>query len=280
MKRLLLSVLSVSVLSLVATAAPSKADLELARRQARSVHLQYATGVKNAASVQGTVTVTETQKNSYYCLFGWDCGYCGIQDKGEHGRVVIFSVWDPVDPFDWAAKPDDVKEEERARVLYSAPEVDVARFGGEGTGARTMFPYAWKVGEGVTIKIDAEADGKDRTAFTCSLKREDGSWLKLATVSTLKVEGKGEGINDVYSFVEDFWRNYYSATLTRRAEYSDIVVKATPDADWRKVERAFFSADKTPSHSIDAGRTDSGAFFLQTGGLTKNTHAKLWSVIN
>lgn len=68
MKRLLLSVLSVSVLSLVATAAPSKADLELARRQARSVHLQYATGVKNAASVQGTVTVTETQKNSYYCL--------------------------------------------------------------------------------------------------------------------------------------------------------------------------------------------------------------------
>lgn len=280
MNRIFTSVLAVSLFSLVASAEPTKAELELARRQARSVHLQYATGVKNAASVQGTITVTETQKNSYFCLFGWDCGYCGIQDKGEHGRVVIFSVWDPVDPFDFAAKPDDVKEEERARVLYSAPNVDVARFGGEGTGARTMFPYDWKVGKGVTIKIEAEPDGKNRTAFSCLLKNDDDTWTKLATVSTLKVKGQAEGINGVYSFVEDFWRNYYSATLSRRAEYSDILVKATPKADWLKVSCALFSADKTPSNSIDAGRTESGAFFLQTGGLTQNTHTKLWTVIN
>lgn len=274
--------LMIGVLALAAGcafAAPTTNLEELAKRQARSVHLAYAPNVKDAVAVRGSVTVTESQAQSYFCLFGWDCGYCGIQDLGQRGRVLIFSIWDPVDPFDFAAKPDDVKEELRAKVIYSAPFADVARFGGEGTGARTMAGFYWKENEPVSLQIDAAPDGTNRTAYTCQVLTDKG-WVKIATVSTMKYPGHAQGLNGLYSFVEDFGRNYASAKLSRRAEYHDLEIKATPDGEWKPITRAMFSADATPSDAIDAGRTENGNFFLMTGGKTKNNHAKLWTLVD
>lgn len=270
---------SLSAFSLFAETPASLA--ELAKKQARSVHLAYASSVKDAMAVKGTITVTETQTNSYFCLFGWDCGYCGIQDLGKHGRVLIFSVWDPVDPFDFAAKPENVKEELRAKVLYTSPYTHSSRFGGEGTGAKTMTGFQWKVGEPVTLMIESEPDGTNRTAYTCHVQNPDGTgWTKLATLSTLKYPGHAQGLNGIYSFVEDFARNYKSATLSRRAEYSRLAIRATNESEWKPITRAMFSADSTPSLAIDAGRTETGAFFLQTGGETKNTHTRLWTLVD
>lgn len=65
---------------------------EVAKRQARSVHLVYDTNGNGATAAMGTVKVTETQTNSYYSVLGWDCGYCGIQDSTAHGKILIFSV--------------------------------------------------------------------------------------------------------------------------------------------------------------------------------------------
>lgn len=254
---------------------------ELAKRQARSVHLVYSPGERNLASIKGTVTVTESQVNSYYCLYGWDCGYCGIQDKGENGRILIFSVWDPVDPTDMTAKPENVKEELRAKVLYANPDAEVARFGGEGTGARTMTPIGWKVGEPVTIRIDAALDGTNRTAYSCSYKDlKSGAWTKIATLSTLRYPGHARDLDGLYSFVEDFGRNYKSAQVSRRAEFSHLAFKKRPDSEWRPISKAMFSADVTPSLTIDAGRTETGAFFLQTGGATTNAHTRLWCLVD
>lgn len=265
----------------VAIAAPGPSLEELAKRQARSVHLAYAPNVKDAVAVKGTVTVTETQPSSYFCLFGWDCGYCGIQDLGARGRVLIFSVWDPVDPFDFAAKPENVKEEIRAKVLYSAPFVNVARFGGEGTGARTMTGYNWEVGSPVSIMIESEPDGTNRTAYTCTVLNPDNNeWMKLATISTMRYPGHAQGLNGLYSFVEDFARNYKSATVSRRAEYSKLAIKGKIDDEWRPITRAMFSADTTPSLAIDAGRTEDGSFFLKTGGATTNKHTRLWTLVD
>ena len=254
---------------------------ELAKRQARSVHLIYSPGERNLSSIKGTVTVTETQTNSYFCLYGWDCGYCGIQDKGKQGKVLIFSVWDPVDPNDLTAKPENVKEELRAKVLYANPDANVARFGGEGTGARTMTPLDWKIGEPVTIRVDAELDGTNRTAYTCCYKDlKTGKWTKVATLSTLRYPGLAKDLDGIYSFIEDFGRNYKSAKVSRRAEFSHLAFKKTPDSEWHPITKAMFSADATPSLTIDAGRTETGAFFLQTGGDTKNTHTLLWSLVD
>lgn len=277
MKKLMMAAMTMAAGVALAANAPDPKDL--AKRQARSVHLQYAQPAKNAVSARGSVTVIESQAGSYFCLFGWDCGYCGIQDLGERGRVIIFSVWDPVDPFDFAAKPDDVKEELRAKVLYSHPVVNIARFGGEGTGARTMAGFNWKEGESVSIQIDSAPDGTNRTAYTCSVLTEEG-WIKLSTVSTLKHGGNARGINGLYSFVEDFRRDYASAKVSRCAEYGNIEVKATADGEWLPITRAVFTADQTPSLAIDAGRAENGNFFLMTGGKTENKHARLWSLIN
>lgn len=281
MNKFLMTAISLASLAFVSAQAETPAMIELAKRQARSVHLQYMTGVKDASSIRGTVTVRETQKNSYFCLFGWDCGYCGIQDKGEKGKVLIFSVWDPVDPFDFTAREEDVKEEYRARVIWANPAAEVARFSGEGSGARTITPFEWKVGEGVTLQVDAEPDGTNHTAFTCSLyDPKTQGWLKIATLSTLCIQGRASGFNGIYSFVEDFWRNYHSAKLSRHAEFSQIAVRSNCAAEWRAVSRAMFSGDNTPSSAIDAGRTISGAFYLKTGGETKNTHTKLWNLVD
>lgn len=247
---------------------------DLARRQARSVHLRYDPTERNADAVRGVVTVTEVQTNSYYCLFGWDCGYCGIQDVNGR-RVLIFSVWDPGDPMDFAAHPDQVAHDVRAKVLYAKEGVDVARFGGEGTGARTMTETGWKVGDHVAIQIEAKPDGEDRTAFTCRARNlKTGAWETLATVSTIRHETRACGINGIYSFVEDFWRNGHSATLSRRAEFSRIETRSPTTKKWLKAERAFFTGDGTPSLAIDAGLAPRG-FFLQTGGATTNAQTRL-----
>lgn len=266
--------LLVCAAGLAAFAHGSISGEELVKRQARSVHLRYEPTEPNADAVRGVVTVTEVQTNSYYCLFGWDSGYCGIQDVNGR-RILIFSVWDPGDPFDFAAHPDHVAHDIRAKVLYAKEGVDVARFGGEGTGARTMTEIGWKVGEPVAIQIEAAPDGEDRTAFTCRARNlKTGAWETYATVSTLCHENRARGLNGIYSFVEDFWRNGHSATLSRRAEFARIETRSATTKNWLKADRAFFTGDGTPSMAIDAGLAPRG-FFLQTGGATTNAHARL-----
>lgn len=258
---------------------------ELAKRQARSVHLRFEPTVPNAAAVRGTVTVTETQTNTYYCIYGWDCGYCGIQDLGKDSagndrRILIFSVWDPIDHEAVAAMSEEEKANLSAKVLYARDGVEVSRFGGEGTGAKTMTQIGWKVGEPVTVVVTAEPDGADRTAYTCWYKDgKKGKRTKLASISTLANAARARGINGIYCFIEDFWRNYYSATLSRRAVFSNYATRAAGSKEWVKATRADFTGDGTPSNAVDAGSEGPYAFFLKTGGTTTNEHVKLWGKV-
>ena len=256
---------------------------DAAKRQARSVHLRYRPSVKKIVGAIASVTPREVVPGTYFCTIGWNCGYCGIQELfgGEH--VVIFSVWDPGDPYDFSAKQENVKEEHRAKVLYSDPLMDVARFGGEGTGARTMAGYSWKVGVPARLKVTTEPDGETRTAFTCWLQdasNADG-WHKLATISTLNLNGVSSELGNLHSFVEDFRRDYKSLKNVRRAEFSGIEVLSAEDGRWHPVVDAVFSADETPSANVDGGRVpgNPGAFFLATGGATTNATTRIWSEV-
>lgn len=261
-----------------ALCAAAKPDPELAKRQARSVHLVYLHSTKESDSVKVNVKVTESQMNSYFCAISWDGGYCGLQDRWD-GKWVIFSVWDPGDPFDFKAKEGAVPVDVRANILYSAEGVETSRFEGEGTGAKSLKPYEWKVGEEVGFKIDVAPCGTDRLAYTCSLfDKEKGEYVPIASISTMLHPGKKAAISEFYSFVEDFWRNYYSATLARAAEFSGVRAKSLDTGKWEQCRFAAFSADETPSKRIDAGKVDDSTFFLKTGGKTRNEHAKLWTV--
>lgn len=257
----------VAMVSLGAVAAwPSGA--EQAKRQARSVHLQWLGADPAAREVVGKVTVTEAQTNSYFMVIGFDGGYMGIQNL--YGNTVgIFSVWDP-DSIgnEFGAKADAVKEDRRAKVLYSNPHVKVDRFGGEGTGAKTMFGCNWKIGESVPFRLTAEPDGPDRTAFT-GFVGEGAEEVKIATISRQN-HGKPPAITHPHSFVEDFWRNGISKDLVRRAEFTGFATRGPdPDAPLKPVKGAFFTADHNTLMTIDAGPVPGGAF-LQTGGATEN----------
>jgi len=255
-------------------------NAELAKRQARSVHLSYEPFVPRAAAAMATGLVTESQTNSYFMILGWDCGYCGLQDSAHYGKILIFSVWDPVDPYDFKARPENVAEDIRAHVLYADQNVHVSRFGGEGTGAKTITDIGWKVGEPVQVRIEATACESNRTAFTCFVKKLDGAsdWRRIATVSTLRHENRAQGLTFIHSFVEDFWRNGYSATLSRRAEFYDIATKGAGDAKWIYANRAYFSGDSTESNAVDGGKIGEHRFFLKTGGDTKNVTTPLFTV--
>lgn len=274
MRRFLIAALAIS--SLAAFAAVPSGEEE-AKRQARSVHLFWHGIQKDATEVTGAVKVTQDQTNSYYMVIGFDGGYMGIQNVGGH-HVGIFSIWDPVGhAFDFAARPDDVAESLRAKVLYAAPNVSVSRFGGEGTGAKTMFGTNWEVGRDVYFRIKTEMDGADRIKFTGFIgdgKKE----LKIATISRLS-HGKKPIVSGVYSFVEDFWRNGLSKTLVRRAEFTKFASRVSEKDKFTPCTGAYFSADGNTLKTIDAGPVEGGGF-LQTGGNTENKTVPLHSSFN
>ncbi len=260
------------VAALASFAAMSQGDVE-AMRQARSVHLFWHGIQKDATEVVGSVKVTQNQTNSYYMVIGFDGGYMGIQNVGGR-HVGIFSIWDPVGhAHDYSARADAVAESLRAKVLYSDPSVHVTRFGGEGTGAKTMFISNWEVGRDVYFRIQSESDGKDRTKFTGYIgdgKKE----MKIATISRLN-HGKKPVISGVYSFVEDFWRNGHSKTLVRRAEFTKFASRVNANEPFKPCTGAYFSADGNTLMTIDAGPVKDGGF-LQTGGKTENKTVPLW----
>ncbi len=262
----------------VAFAAPTAE--EVAKRQARSVHLIYDTNGNGATAAMGTVKVTETQTNSYYAVLGWDCGYCGIQDSKAYGKILIFSVWDDTDPLDFKANAELTREEARAKLVFADEGVNVARFGGEGTGVRTITDIGWKLGEPVTIRIERVMDGTNHISYTCFFRKgECKDWRKLAEISTLKNSKRGNGFGWLYSFVEDFWRNGLSATLARRAEFSGVATREAGSEKWIPVKGARFSADYNASMAIDAGALGNGAYYLQTGGSTRNERTKLGELV-
>lgn len=254
------------------------ASQAMTTNRARSVHLQYSPIAERAVALRGSVTVTQTQTNSYFAIINCDRAYCGIQDLGAHGRIFIFSVWEPETPNNPKWRPNMVAEAHRAKIIYAAPGTNVSRFGGEGTGAKTMTEIGWKEGEMITAMIEAEEDGPDRTAFSCVIKvGESGEVRKIATISTL---GKLAPIGNPFaSFVEDFWRKPPSSSLVRRAVFSGFASRSAGSSEWIPATRARFTGDNLQVMSVDAGKVGPGAFFLQTGGDTKNEHAPLWSTI-
>lgn len=248
--------------------------------QARSVHLFYAPQAKLPESAEVTMKVTEAQKNSFYMALGWESGYFGLQDWRDH-HIFLFSVWEPGDPHDYDAREKDVPEECRARIVYAAENVLTERFEREGTGAKTYGDIAWKEGETISFRVDAEPDGDDRMIFTGYVKmRDEKDWYKLAAISTICKNPEIRGVCNVYSFVEDFWRNGDSAKVSRAAEFRDIKTRGKDSDKWECANFARFTADATRTNNIDAGPTGDGGAFLKTGGATTNANVKLWHIFS
>ncbi|MCD6339040.1 MAG: DUF3472 domain-containing protein [Verrucomicrobia bacterium] len=206
------------------------------------------------------IVVRQSTPGSYFMVCGWDRGYCGIQELGRGRKVFLFSVWDPTR----GNNPNAVPREKRVEVLYAAPEARIRRFGGEGTGAQCMWPFAWQTNRTYRICIRATPAGA-RTAYTAFFYLPDQRrWKELATFRT---ESGGRFLRGLYSFVEDFRRDGRSVHETRLAEFGHGWVR-TLEGKWVPLTKARFTASNSRWESktnINAG-TVNGRFFLATGG--------------
>ena len=253
---------TVLALLLLLQAVSRAAEPAPAPRAARSVHLHYP--APKADAFYNEMTVERSVPGSYFMACGFRHGYFGIQELSRGRKVVIFSVWDPTK----GDEADKVPLEQRVEILHSGPDVEVKRFGGEGTGGQSFFKYDWKTGETCRFLVRATVEG-DKTAYAGYFYLpQEKAWKHLVTFRT---RTGGDRLEGLYSFVEDFRRDTKSATEARRAQFSNGWVLAA--GEWKPLVTARFTASSATweaRDTIDAGRTGE-RFYLQTGGDTKTT---------
>ena len=233
-----------------------------APRAARSVHLHYP--APDADAFYNEMAVEKSVAGSYFMACGFNHGYFGIQELSRGRKVVIFSVWDPTKGDDAAKVP----LEQRVEVLHRDPEVEVKRFGGEGTGGQSFFKYDWKFGETCRFLVRVKVEGEKSAYSGYFYLSETKSWKHLVTFRT---RTGGDRLKGLYSFVEDFRRDTRSAAEVRRAVFSRGWVLTKEE--WRPLVSARFTASSATweaKETIDAGVAQ-GRFYLQTGGETKRT---------
>lgn len=241
-------------------------------RAARSVHLHYPIQGPGVDAFYNEITVEQSTAGSYFATCGWNHGYFGIQELSKGRKVVIFSVWDPTKGDDAKAVPLD----QRVEVLHQGEDVEVKRFGGEGTGGQSFFKYDWKTGETCRFMVRVKVEGEKSAYAGYFWLPEQKTWKHLVTFRT---RTGGDKLKGLYSFVEDFRRDTKSADDTRRALFGNAWVQS--GADWSPLTKARFTASSSEleaKETIDAGVAN-GRFYLQTGGATVTT-TKLNSTID
>src|SRR3954462_7204057 len=216
--------LSLSLLTVGLTAADAPP------RAARSVHLWYT--APPAVAFYMEVTVEQSVPGSYFMACGFRHGYFGIQEQARGRKVVLFSVWDPTS----GDEARDVPLEQRVEIVHQDPDVEVKRFGGEGTGGQCFFKYDWKVGETCRFLVRAKTEGAKTTYAAYFYLPETRTWKHLVSFRT---RTGGERLKGLYSFVEDFRRDTASATEVRRAVFSTGWVLA---GEWKPLLAARFTA--------------------------------------
>jgi hypothetical protein len=202
-------------------------------------------------------------------ICGWNTGYFGIQELGNGRKVALFSVWDPAK----GDNPESVPLEQRVEVLHQGEDVKVSRFGGEGTGGKSMTGFDWKIGEKVRCLVRATIEG-EKTAYAGWLYQPTkNDWKHLVT---FRVKTGGRPLSGLYSFVEDFRRDKKSVTEERRCEFGNGWVK-TVDGKLHPIAEGRFTCSKAKNEAqdlINAGQTRTGLFLATGGEVTKVTELK------
>ncbi len=180
---------------------------------APSVHIRYQHPSKEQPylAYYNEIQVKETFKHTYFCMIGFDVGYFGIQDHGT-GPLAIFSVWDKGGGNNDSRSVD---EADRTQVLFSNDKAKSSRFGGEGSGAKTMMPYAWKTDTTYSFLVSLEPQ-ESGTIYTAWISEKGKTWEKIASYKTVVTKKE---LKSFYSFIEDYARTGETGQQRRLAYY-------------------------------------------------------------
>lgn len=183
------------------------ANEQLAGIACRSVHLVYPS--EKATAFYNEVTPLHSATGTYFCVCGWDKGYCGMQEVGSGKRLLIFSVWDSSNN-----DPNALQAERRTKLVDKDARTRIGRFGGEGSGGQSFYDYEWQIGRTYRFLVTARSVGERTEYGGYFYVPEEKAWRRLVVFSTIT---GGKPMGGFYSFIEDFRRNRVSATFVRDA---------------------------------------------------------------
>jgi hypothetical protein len=247
---------------------------ELVKRQCRSVHLNHMPLQADSQAVYIRAESKKVAPGTYFCAANLNDCYIGFQEIFNGKRIVIFSVWDPIEHGD---NPNAVPESDRTKLVQIGPNSIDSRFGGEGTGGKSFANYQWQDGEEMQFMVFIKPiDETFKEISGYFFNNQTNSW---ELISCWKTHRKAGEFSFAASFVEDFARNYESAKKERAALYGPVF-SWTKDYGWLPASSAGFSGDATPSTNIRAEHVPgTQQFLLQTGGATEMGTVKLWEKI-
>lgn len=238
----------------------------MAKRQCTSVHLHYEPFIPKHTAAYTEAVIEKSAPGTYFACNNFSNGYIGVQElpaRKEDGtpvRVAIFSIWDAKDSGD---NPHAAPEDERAKLIARGDKVRTDRFGGEGTGGKSMRLFPWKEGDVICTLVVEKEDGEDFRQIAGYIRNpETGKWELM---SCWRVQALRRGLGGGCGFVEDFRRNVESKDKERRATFGPAL--RWDGATWHPATRFTFTRDANPNQNINCTlNPERGFFSLATGG--------------
>ncbi|MFI3244819.1 MAG: DUF3472 domain-containing protein, partial [Akkermansia sp.] len=189
----------------------------MAKRQCTSVHLNYLPTIAAHTAAYTEAVIEKSADGTYFSINCFSSGYIGVQEihQGkEVKRVAIFSIWDAQDSGD---NPHAAPESERAQLVQKGEGVFSDRFGGEGTGGKSMKVVDWKEGQVIRTLVTEKMDGEDFRQLAGYIYNDETQQWDL--LSCWRIQALKQGLGGSSAFVEDFRRDVKSKELERRATY-------------------------------------------------------------
>ena len=202
---------------------------------------------------------TEVEKSSdgtFFMITGFGPGgYAGIQQLHHKKRVAIFSLWN--------------NEKTSVEFVESGPQVQVSKFGGEGTGLKSMRDLNWIEDSLITFRVRGKLiDG--HWYCDCHFRVEDDPWSLMATYKRSVEGGPILLPHGFYSFIEDFnrgedaegWKHIRKARFLNPTFTDDKgQVHLLKEADFTKADSGSdaFAKDLALAYPCRSG------FVMQTG---------------
>jgi hypothetical protein len=196
--------------------------------------------------VYAEVQVEASVAGSYYCAIGGEGFYMGLQEGGAgYNKHVHFSVWDPA-----------------GDIFWKDPEVVAQRFGGEGTGWATYWPFEWQTNVVYKLYVRLTPDGNNTLYQAFFFDPGRGKWKHLVSIPRPVANASPDFF---YSFNEDFGARHWLA----RSYLVGNEWARTSDGQWVDLSTGLFDV-ALGDYSTNAFDADVvGRWFrLETGGDT------------
>ena len=241
----------------------SMCKIGYSQNRAPSLYLNYQDEGQGDIIINTLRVESPSPLYTYYCGLLWNSGqdaggYCGMQEHPD-GRNFIYSLWDPISSTD------------PITVEYAHPNTDVANFGGEGTGLRSLnFGIGWETNQWYSLVSRAWNANSNSSLFGYWVYDQSNSiWHHLVTmnypVPNLKFNTKTS------SFIEDWLGNGSEA---RTVHHNNGWKRKTSDNSWNSFEKSYFDRVFPDAGTInyienyDGGVIEDEYYFMTSGGTT------------